>query len=310
MRFFRFGNGCLRPVRCRGSPVLHLLLLLGIFCCSTAVIFIKMSTVDPFLLAGYRTFFAALLLLPLFIRQLRSQPRGFTMRHPARAMLPAAALAFHFITWNIGARGTDASNATLIVNMAPVAMPFLLFFLMREVVNPREIIGTLLALGGMLLLAGGDYALNRENMRGDVICFVSMLLFALYLSLGRLNRDFPGIWLYLVPVYGLTGAICFVASAATTNPFQVFAGREYLILLALVVVPTIIGHSCLNFALKHLRGQVVSICNLGQVLFASVMAYILFDEVPAPVFYLSAALIVGGAVVAIRAMAAGPSRLR
>lgn len=285
--------------------MVYLLLLLGIVSCSTAVIFIKMSTVNPFLLAGYRTLFAAILLSPLFIRQLRSRPDAFSWRHIARAVFPAAALSFHFITWNIGARSTNASNATLIVNMAPVVMPFLLFFLMREVVNRREILGTLLAVTGMFLLAGGDYALNRENLTGDLTCFISMLLFALYLALGRLNRDFPGIWLYLVPVYGLTGLICFAAAGVVTNPFQVYAGREYLILLALVLVPTIIGHSCLNYALKHLRGQVVSICNLSQVLFASVMALLLFGEVPAPVFYLAAALIVGGATIAIRAMPSG-----
>jgi drug/metabolite transporter (DMT)-like permease len=281
------------------KEMIYLILGLGIFSCSTAVIFIKLSDVHPFLLAGYRTILAAALLLPLFVRQFREHRIHLGWHY----LLPAATLAAHFITWTIGARATDAANATLIVNMAPLAMPFFLFMLMGEVLNWREIAGTILALAGVFALAGRDYAIAREHFAGDVISLISMLLFALYLALGRLHRGVPGIWLYVVPVYGLCGVFCLVAAAPVTDLARIFSVREYLLLLALALVPTIIGHSCLNYALKHLRGQAVSICNLGQIFFASVMAFFLFGEVPQPIFYIACTLIGAGIYLAIRSRA-------
>jgi drug/metabolite transporter (DMT)-like permease len=44
------------------------------------------------------------------------------------------------------------------------------------------------------------------------MCLVSMLLFALYLALGRRNRDFPSVWLYVIPVYGQAAAVCLLVA--------------------------------------------------------------------------------------------------
>ena len=52
-----------------------------------------------------------------------------------------------------------------------------------------------------------------------------------------------------------------------------------------MLVPTIIGHSILNYSMKHLRGQVVSILNVLQFVSAGIMAYFIRDEVPAATLY-------------------------
>lgn len=65
----------------------------------------------------------------------------------------------------------------------------------------------------------------------------------------------------------------------------------------LAVIPTILGHSILNYSLKHFRGQVVSIINGLQFVFAAVMAYLIFAEAPHLVFYPTALLIAIGAWV-------------
>ena len=94
--------------------------------------------------------------------------------------------------------------------------------------------------------------LRRVDLAGDLVCFVSMLLFALYLALGRRNRDIPSIWLYVVPLYAIAGLACLVAGAGRLGAVLSFSAKEWLLLLALAVVPTIFGHSLLNGAMKHL----------------------------------------------------------
>lgn len=277
-----------------------LILLFGVYACSTAVLMVKRSTVDPVLLSAYRLLIAALVLTPLWIRALRTHRRGIELSDLRRVIVPAALLALHFISWIIGARMTLAANASLIVNLVPVAMPFLMFALSREVIRRGEVVGTALAMGGMLLLAGADLRLSRTTFTGDAICFGSMIFFASYLAFGRKNRHVPNIWLFVVPLYYVAGLLCLAAAFATGRQPQLYPLREVRLILGLGIIPTVIGHSSLLFSMKHLRPQTVAICNLGQFVFAGITAFFLFQEAPQRLFYPATALLLAGAVLAIR----------
>ncbi|HEY5550354.1 MAG TPA: hypothetical protein VIK52_00595 [Opitutaceae bacterium] len=82
-----------------------------------------------------------------------------------------------------------------------------------------------------------------------------MLLFALYIAFGRRNRDFPTVWLYVVPVYPTAGRICLAASVPWLSSFDAGSGREWLMIAGLAAVPTVIGHTLLNNAVRHLRAN-------------------------------------------------------
>lgn len=277
------------------------LLLLGVYACSTAVIFIKATPIDAALLAGYRQLVAAAALTPLFLRDLRRCPGRFGGRELRSAVLPGLLLGAHFITWIIGVHKTPAANASLIVNMVPVAMPFLMFALVGERLSRGEAAGTLVALAGVAVMSAWDLKLSSAYFAGDAMCFASMLLFALYLALGRRNQTVPTVWLYVVPVYWIGGAACLLAAVTHVNPLQPYSGLDVAMILALGIVPTVVGHSILNYSIKHLRGQVVSVLNLLQFVFAAVMALFIYNEVPDWATYVAGAALVAGSVIVLRA---------
>lgn len=275
-------------------------LLFGVAMCATAVIFIKLSGQDPILLAAWRTLLAALVLSPLFIRDLKKHRNAFPLRSLRRMILPSVVLAIHFITWNIGARLAPAANATLLVNLAPLALPFMLSAFASERVTRREYIGTAIAVSGVVMLTGGDFVVGGDLWIGNLVCPFSMLCFSIYLATGRHNRTLPSIWLYVVPMYAFCGVLClFTALLLGITPSPI-SSKEWLLLGCLIFFPTIIGHTALNFALKHLRGQLVSLVNLGQFLFAGLYAVLLFKEWPPAIFYPASALIISGAIIAMK----------
>jgi drug/metabolite transporter (DMT)-like permease len=282
---------------------------LGVFACSTAVIMIKMCSVEPVLLSAYRLLVAAVALTPLFARDFGRHRASYSSRDLRRTVVPGILLAVHFITWIMAARMTDAANASLIVNLVPVVMPFLMIALVGERINLGEIAGTLAALVGLVILTGADYQLDREHFWGDMLCLVSMLFFATYLALARRNRQLvPTTWLYAVPLYYLAGLLCLAAAlVAGINPMRAYSASDVALVLGLGLVPTVLGHSILNYALKHLRGQVVSIVNMGQFAFAGAMAYFLLGEVPKLAFYPACALLVLGCILAVRSTPARPT---
>lgn len=273
------------------------LLLVGVVACSTAIIMIKLSETNPLLLSASRLLIAAALLSPLFLRSLRRH--SYTRGHLLRSLIPAVLLAIHFITWTMGARMTAAANATLIVTILPAFMPLVMWLLVKEVLTRWEMLGTVLCLIGVVFLSYEDLHASTETFWGDVICFLSMVFYAFYLGLGRKNNDFADLWLYVVPIYAMAGLLCYATAAVSGAPLLPANGREWLLLLALGAVPTVLGHSIVNYSMQTMRGQVVSVFNLTQFIYAALMAYLIFVEIPELNFYVAAVLVLLGAVVVI-----------
>jgi len=287
-----------------GNLPCFLLLIFGVMCGSTAVIMIKASDEHPLLVAACRLLVAAVVLLPLFLRDVRRSARagGYGWRQYLWSVPPAALLAVHFMSWVIGARLTQVANASLIANLTPVAMPFFVWLVFRERITRREVLGTLLTLAGLVILTGSNLNLSRSGFRGDLICFGSMLAFAAYLALGRKNGARLGLWEYMVPLYATAGLICLLCAAFFINPIKAYTLPNILYILGLGIIPTVFGHTILNQSLKHFRGQVVSVTNLTQPIFAGVQGFVFFGESPRLLFYAAAVLIVLGVLVVLGAL--------
>lgn len=276
------------------------ILILGIVSASSSVVFIKLSRLDPVLLATGRLAIATLLVTPWFVVRAREH-RVFLRREGPRTLWPGVLLGIHFITWIIGARMTPAVNSSLLVNMVPLVTPLFLAVVAQERLQRAELGATLVAFAGVLWLTWSDLELSREYFLGDLVCFGSMILFALYLVFGRKNRDFPSVWLYMWPVYTVAGLACAAIALATSDlSTDPWTARELWLLLGLGVIPTVVGHTSVNYALKQLRGQVVGVANLGQVIVAGVLAFLFLDEVPHPTFYPASLLIALGVALVFR----------
>jgi len=213
--------------------------------------------------------------------------------------VPAVILAIHFMSWVVGARMTAVASASLIANLTPVAMPFFVFFFYQERINRSEVLGTLFTLAGLVVLGWSSLQVSQTNFFGDLICFGSMLAFAAYLALGRRNGPRLSLWLYMVPLYAIAGVVCLLCALPFVNPIKSYATSDVLLIIGLGLIPTVLGHTILNYSLKFFRGQVVSVTNLGQPIFAGIIAFLLFGEVPRPVFFAAAALIVAGVLIVL-----------
>lgn len=268
---------------------------------STSVIFIKSSTAHPILIAALRLTVATLLLLPLERRDRRLHAESLAAAgEKPRAWIPGIILALHFISWNYGAKMTDSAQASLIVNLVPVAMPFFLWFIAHEQVNRRELIGTAITIAGVLIITTHDAIATTGSFVGNLICLVSMLLFAGYLALGRRHRHLPSLWLYVVPVYRTAAITCAVFSIPLLSTGMKWSSpHEWIMIIALAVVPTIIGHSFLNGAMRHFRGQVVSLATCSQFMTAGILAWLVFSETPTQIFYAASLIVVAGIATVI-----------
>ena len=281
------------------TPARLLIVVFGVLMAASSVLLIKASTLTPAVLASGRLLVAAVVLIPFWWKEHRVSVAKSLWTAVRPSILPGIFLGLHFIGWNAGARATLAGNASLVVNMVPLVMPFLAWGFLKEKLTVREVSGTILALLGLVVLAWGDYHFSPEHLIGDGLCFVAMVLYSIYILLAR-KRATPGaLFSYLVPLYFVGGLVCFGWALVFEHPLQPISWQNGLLLAGLVLGPTLAGHSIANWAMTVMRAQAVSLLNLIQFVFAGIMAFFLFGEIPGLVFLVTAVLVVAGAVVAL-----------
>jgi drug/metabolite transporter (DMT)-like permease len=277
------------------------LLILGVIACSVAGVLIRVSETPALLIAAYRLLIASVIMLPLFLRAKRKHREVQWSQVGGAVLIPAVFMSLHFWAWNSSVHMTPVVNASLIVNMVPVAMPFVIWIMARERINASEVVGTVVALMGSCLLAISDYHFDVTNCKGDLLALFAMIAMSLYLAWNRRCMHLPSMLLYLSPLYLVAGLICMAVSAVVYGNILVIESREWSILLGLALIPTVIGHSLLNYSMRHLRSQTVAVVNVGQFIPAGLLAWILLAEAPRIYLMPASVLVTIGAVVVIRA---------
>ena len=282
------------------TAVVFAVLLFGISCSAVSFVFIRESVERSIMLAAWRVLLAAALLLPMYLHARARYGDASFIDILKRSWLPGIILSVHFMAWVAGARLTPGANATLIVNLMPMVMPFFMFFLYREKLQQREWVATVLAFIGILILSFNDVNISRSHFLGDMFCLGSMVLFAAYLALARSNlQAVASVWLYVVPMYAIAGLCSLLVAAATGPIMPTWEWYNVTMVVLLAAVSTVIGHTALNYAMEKLRGQTVTITNMLQFVVAGIAGYLIYNETPTWLFFVASAFIIAGLLIAV-----------
>ncbi|WP_448571295.1 DMT family transporter [Trichothermofontia sp.] len=282
------------------------ILLTGVLAIATASIFIRMALAAvpnagvgfSLVLAASRLTIAALCLLPAWwqLPRWQRQPQAI-----AYALAAGTCLALHFATWITSLAYTSIAASTVIVTTNPVWVALLSWWLWQERPPQRTLVGIGIALGGGLLIALGDAhgGAGSQPLLGDVLALVGAWAASLYFLLGReAQRRGLGVTAY--------GAIAYTAAAGLLLPLPLLAGAAYwpqppmvyacIILMALL--SQVIGHTSCNWAMRWTSPTIVALALLLEPVGASVLAWMVFQEVPGPVVRLGAGVLLTGVVIA------------
>jgi drug/metabolite transporter (DMT)-like permease len=80
----------------------------------------------------------------------------------------------------------------------------------------------------------------------------------------------------------------------TRSRLAPYSPVEWTYFVLLAVVPTILGHTVFNWALRHVRPSAISVAFLGEPVVASFLAFIIFDQRPLRATFIGGALILAG----------------
>lgn len=121
-----------------------------------------------------------------------------------------------------------------------------------------------------------------------------------YLLVGRRLRQTLSTTIYASGTYGFAALLLGIASALIGIPLTGYPRIEYLLFVALAIIPTLLGHTVFNWALKKVRAALVSLLYLGEPLGATLLAFIILRELPTPLQAIGGLIILIGLYLVIK----------
>lgn len=259
----------------------YLAVLLAVIAMSSAAIFTRLSTAPPLVIAFYRMGFSLLILTPLALSSSgRAELRTIERRDLAAAAIAGLFLAIHFTVWITSLEYTSIASSTVLVTMQPLFVVTLGFLFLKEKFSPKTLLGAGLALSGSILVGAGDFQIGGKALLGDILAFSGAFFIAVYFLIGRNLRGKLSLFPYVFLVYGTATAFLFVANLCTRAPLYPYPYLDWVWFVALAVFPTIGGHTVFNWALRYVKTMVVSVSILGEPVGATILAFLIFKEVP------------------------------
>ncbi len=258
---------------------------------SSAVLVRTVEEASPLALAFWRCAGSTLLVVPA----VRSLPKG-----PDRlaVLLSGGCLAAHFVTWFASLSRTTVLHSTLLVCLAPLWVGVAEAWIHRRRPHTTLLLGAGIAVVGAALMAGESS--GRVTWQGDLLAAVGGVLSAAYLLLGRRVRARVALSTYAAGVTGTAALLLAPVALATQTPLWGFSGPDVTAMVACVLLPQLVGHNGLNWALRHVPASTVSSLLLLEPVGAALLAALVLGEVPGALAAAGGLLAVAGVIVAVR----------
>lgn len=289
----------------------------AILAVSTASIFIRYAqvSVPSLVIAAFRLSLAALILLPISLITRRKELRNLDWGQIRLALLSGFFLALHFASWISSLQYTSVASSVVLVTTTPLWVALIGPLFLKEHINKLVIIGLGVALVGGVVVSASDTCqwsglfLSCPDLRtfvegkaffGDILAVLGAFMAAGYMIIGRRLRTNVSLITYTFVVYGMAAIVLDGMILVTGLKITGYPAESYLWLLALAVIPQLIGHSTFNWSLKYLPVVFVSITLLGEPVGSTILAYLLLGEMPGWVKIAGAVLILGGILIAAR----------
>jgi drug/metabolite transporter (DMT)-like permease len=282
----------------------YALLATGVAAVSLAAIFVKLAQaqgVPSLFIAAARLVIASAILTPMTLRRHSAELRSLTRRDVSLALLAGLFLALHFATWIMSFEYTTVLVSVVLVTTSPLWIAIAEVALLRAHFGRLLIVGLLIGMGGSVIVAippDGSLNLGSAPLTGSILALVGGMTVAAYLLIGRNLRSrlrlLPYIWL----VYTAAALILLVLVGLAGISIGGYSAEGYLWLLALGLIPQLIGHSSFNYSLRYFSATYTSIAIELEPVLSAIIAYFVFNEIPNSVQIIGSAVILAGVTVA------------
>ena len=236
------------------------------------VLAVLADAADPVVVALWRTGICGLLLAPALLGlRISRRDLGWTA-------LAGLALAAHFWVWFASLHHISVVRSVVLVTLAPIWVGLAEWALFRQPPSRWFWLGIAVALGGVGWMSWESF--GGGSLLGDGLALAGGMLSSTYFLVGRRVRQRVAFAPYGALVCGFAALILLGVALARGLPILGWSAEVWGALVALALLPQLMGHMGFNFAVKYVPAAVIAALLLLEPVGASVLAFFVLDQVP------------------------------
>lgn len=255
---------------------INLVLVVALFAVSTSSIIARfLPEVSSIVISLWRLVFAS---IAVWLYSFFKPQNKINKQNIIPFVLSGCFLGLHFVCFYQAVKLTSIANATLLGITAPMFTLLIERFVFKRKFKKIVFIGFIVALIGTIMITGLNFSRTDASEVGKLYGLSAALCIAIvYLLANKIRTDTSTVS-YTRLLYLIAAMLLFVI--ASTNGENVFNlnKSDFLWLLALGLIPTILGHSLLYYGIKFTSPTIIASVPLGEPVIASILAWMIFFE--------------------------------
>jgi DME family drug/metabolite transporter len=288
----------------RGNGRGYLLVLGAAAAWSTSGLFIRWTVAGSGLsalsLAFWRdltTFLCLLICLGLIRPRWLRVARGDL---PWLAALGAVGVGTFHVLWNLAILHIGYAIATILLYSSPAFVTLMAWLIWREPLTRFKILAIILALTGCVLVAGREQLTGVEMTAGGLILgLTAAIAYGSFSLFGRQVALRYSPWTVLTYGFGFGALALLPLQFGGASPLPV-RPETWIWFAALVLLATILPFGAYLAGLGHLPVSVASILAASEVVFGSLIGYVVFGEALTALQMVGGGLVIAGVLLLVR----------
>lgn len=259
----------------------------------------SLENVQTFTLAFLRFSIATVVLLPFAFRHLKIKAEDF----PTFVLLAFSGVTFNITFFFLGVKLTPSINTPIIGTAGPIFLLVGCFFILKEKLQKKIILGTSLGLLGVTVIILRPFLEGGTNaaVLGNLLLVLATITGVFHVILAK--KIIPSYEPITVTVWQFAiGALSFLpAFLIEVRNFGFLADIQTPGIVGIVfgaLLSSALGYFLYHWAIKYLLAQEVGVFTYLDPIVAIVIAYFLLKEVPTPAYLMGAILVFAGIFVA------------
>lgn len=270
------------------------IVILAVMASSTSGIFSKLITANSMTIGFYRlTFSLPLFMLPVLINK-RQEIKAIAKRDIFVSMAGGVFLFVHFFCWFTAVKYTTIASGVTIAALHPIIVMIITVVLLKRKVSAMAVCGILTAIFGGSMVAGFDYSFNSENNLGNLLALGSAIGMGIYFAIGNQMRKKISSSVYISILFATCWVLFLIGMMITNTPFFGYPKTDWLWLILATVFCQLAAHGVFNWSMAYVSSLFVSALETGEIVFAAIIAYFIFGEMPTDWQCIGAAVVIVG----------------
>ena len=250
---------------------------------------VALADLDPFTLNSFR-FLGAFVIASLLSWKKVKTVNKETFKY---SLLVGFALVFVYIGATFGVKYTTLSNSGFLCALTVIFTPIFAWIFLRQKPDIKLALVVLMCVVGIALLTlKDDFSINMANLKGDLLCIMCGVAYAIDLLLTEKAVSHKEVDPYVLGVFqlGVTGSINLLLSFIVETPHLPQTMPVWGAVIFLSVFCTGVAFVVQPIAQQYTSASHVGVIFSLEPVFAGIVAYLFAGEVLGVKAYLGAAL--------------------